>query len=52
MGAGVAAVFTPSLLATLAILVALGSTFTGALMERYCFFAACPAPRMPGGVVA
>jgi Fe-S-cluster-containing dehydrogenase component/DMSO reductase anchor subunit len=52
MAAGVAAVFAPSPIATVEILVALASTFAGSLMERYCFFAACPAPRMPGGVVA
>jgi DMSO reductase anchor subunit len=52
MGAGVAAMFAPSPIATVANFAALASTFAGSLMERYCFFAACPAPRMPGGVAA
>ena len=30
--------------------LALASTFASQVLERYCFFAACPTPRMPGGV--
>ncbi len=50
MAAGVVAMYTSSPVATVAATIALASTFAAALMERYCFFAACPAPRMPGGV--
>ena len=32
--------------------IALIFTFGSQLMERFCFFATCPAPRMPGGVPA
>ncbi|MEP6670860.1 MAG: DmsC/YnfH family molybdoenzyme membrane anchor subunit [Chthoniobacter sp.] len=35
-----------------AMVVALGSTFSALLIERFCFFTTCPAPRMPGGVAA
>lgn len=35
-----------------AAVMALGLTFAAQLMERFCFFATCPAPRMPGGVPA
>jgi Fe-S-cluster-containing dehydrogenase component/DMSO reductase anchor subunit len=52
MGASVAAMFTSFPVATAAAIIALGGTFAGSLMERYCFFATCPAPRMPGGVSA
>jgi Fe-S-cluster-containing dehydrogenase component/DMSO reductase anchor subunit len=31
-------------------MLALGFTLASQLMERFCFFATCPAPRMPGGV--
>ncbi len=30
--------------------IALVFTLASQLMERFCFFATCPAPRMPGGV--
>jgi len=33
-----------------AAVLALTGTFASQVLERYCFFAACPAPRMPGGV--
>lgn len=32
--------------------VVLATTFVSQLLERYLFFAASPAPRMPGGIVA
>lgn len=52
MAAGIVAMFMPSPLATIAAAVVLCSTFAASLMERYSFFAACPALRMPGGVTA
>jgi Fe-S-cluster-containing dehydrogenase component/DMSO reductase anchor subunit len=33
-----------------AAVLAFASTFASQVLERYCFFAACPTPRMPGGV--
>ena len=50
MAAGVVAMYASLPVATVAAMMALASTFAAAVMERYCFFAACPAPRMPGGV--
>jgi len=52
MVASVVAMFTNGPISTLAAAAVLGSTFAASLMERYSFFAACPAPRMPGGVSA
>lgn len=52
MAASVGAMFAPSPFSTIAAAVVLGSTFAASLMERYSFFAACPALRMPGGVSA
>jgi Fe-S-cluster-containing dehydrogenase component/DMSO reductase anchor subunit len=52
MAAGIVAMFASYPIATVATIVALGGTFAGSVMERYCFFATCPTPRMPGGVSA
>jgi DMSO reductase anchor subunit len=46
------AIFSHGDLAVLARAVVLCSTFAAALIERFCFFATCPAPRMPGGLSA
>jgi DMSO reductase anchor subunit len=45
--AGFAAIALPH---PVAAVLALVSTFASQVLERYCFFAACPTPRMPGGV--
>jgi hypothetical protein len=33
-----------------AALIAFVSTILSQVIERYCFFATCSAPRMPGGI--
>lgn len=52
MAASIVAMLLPAPFITPGAAVVLGSVFVAALMERYSFFAACPAPRMPGGVSA
>ena len=52
MVASVVAMFTACPIASLATGIVLLSTLAASLMERYSFFATCPAPRMPGGVSA
>jgi len=47
---GVVAVVTPEPMATIALTLVLASAFATSLLERFCFFTTCPAPRMPGGV--
>jgi len=50
--AGVVAMIAHGTPSTVAIGLALGATFAASLLERFCFFSTCPAPRMPGGVSA
>ena len=46
----VVAVVTPPAMAAVALAFMLASAFAASLLERFCFFTTCPAPRMPGGV--
>ncbi|HEY3900442.1 MAG TPA: DmsC/YnfH family molybdoenzyme membrane anchor subunit [Chthoniobacter sp.] len=46
------AIVTPRPMAIAAMVVMLVAAFSSVLLERFCFFVTCPAPRMPGGVTA
>ena len=46
------AIVTPPPMAIAAMVVMVVTAFSSMLLERFCFFVTCPAPRMPGGVTA
>jgi DMSO reductase anchor subunit len=46
------AIVTPRPMAIVAMVVMVVTALSSMLIERFCFFATCPAPRMPGGVTA
>jgi hypothetical protein len=39
-------------MALVAMVVMVLTAFSSMLLERFCFFVTCPAPRMPGNVTA
>jgi DMSO reductase anchor subunit len=46
------AIVTPRSMALVAMVVMVLTAFSSMLLERFCFFVTCPAPRMPGNVTA